>query len=133
MDLERNKTVDESTGIETNELGGKQSHIGTCFRCLPFDALERVAKVAEQGRVKYGLDNWKLISSHEHIEHAIRHSFEGIDTRLGNTEDVLAHAVVRLLFAMHLEGKEQKQQNDVILQDPRTGINVNVTNQFNKD
>lgn len=99
--------------IETNENGGKQSYIGTCYRCIPSDSIERAAKTLEYGRQKYGKDNWKLIPSDEHIEHALRHIYKALE---GGSidEDDLAHATVRLMFAMHVEKQSPLKQVELV-------------------
>ena len=95
------KRVD-SNGVETNEFGGKQSHLDTCYTCIPFNAIERVAKTLEYGRVKYNKDNWRLIPLEDHLEHALRHVFAYLGGETTN-EDDLAHAATRLLFALELD------------------------------
>lgn len=84
----------------TNEAGGKQSHVPYRMDLVPADALLDVAKVLSEGAVKYGENNWKLISINEHINHVLSHLYVYLadDT----SDDHLSHAVCRAMFALQL-------------------------------
>ena len=89
--------------IITNERGARQSKIGVKFTDFDPSALLRVGRVSADGHDKYGAGNWQNIEQKDHIDHAINHLLEYLT---GNTsEDHLAHAACRVLFAMGTEPK----------------------------
>jgi len=56
----------------------KTEVLGTALRCLPYEGLVEIGKIFEEGRKKYGLDNWKkgindTAYQEERLEHALRH------------------------------------------------------------
>jgi hypothetical protein len=83
--------------VEVNESGGKQSYTPARFDLLPPEAVTRVSMVLGQGAKKYGEENWRLISTGDHINHALQHLFAFLQT--GELED-LTHAACRTLFAV---------------------------------
>lgn len=88
--------------IETNKYGGKQSRLNRRYDLIPPIALEVAAAALHHGAVKYGENNWKQITTNEHVNHALNHLFEflkGAD----ESEDHLAHALVRIMFAYHVD------------------------------
>lgn len=89
--------------IITNARGARQSRIGVKFTDFSPEALLRVGRTSAEGFAKYGAGNWQKIDQADHIDHAINHLLE---YQAGNTsEDHLAHAVCRVLFAMGTEEK----------------------------
>lgn len=87
--------------VETNARGGKQSSSPYAFELLPITSMFAAAKVAREGATKYGETfgdrNYTKIPSTDHINHAIAHLYAHL---AGDTSDEhLAHAIVRLLFA----------------------------------
>jgi hypothetical protein len=83
-----------------NEKGGKQSKVLYGMDCLPPKAILDLAKTLEEGRVKYGKDNWRNIEIDSHLNHALIHIFAYM---AGDTsDDHLNHATCRLLFALEL-------------------------------
>jgi hypothetical protein len=92
------------TPLSTNAAGGKQSHIQRSFVLLPQEALAEVARIMYNGAQKYEPNNWRLIDTEDHINHALNH----ISLHLaGNTtEDHLAHATTRLMMALDLQTLE---------------------------
>lgn len=85
--------------VEENEKGGKQSYLGCRFDLLPSTAIKKIAKTLHEGAVKYGDENWKLIDTKSHLNHALGHIIAELEGDL--SEDHLAHAATRLLFAIH--------------------------------
>lgn len=100
-----------------NELGGKQSKINGRFDLVPSGALAAAAEVLSEGAEKYGEYNWELISTEDHVNHALAHLNVFLSQRrdasresLGHfdvslvrgEEDDLAHAIVRLMFAWEI-------------------------------
>lgn len=86
------------TEVITNNNGGKQSKSEYLWTDFSPSALLRVAKLSKAGCEKYGIDNWKKISSVEHIDHAISHLVLHLNN--DTTEDHLTHAAWRVLAAM---------------------------------
>lgn len=93
--------VTPSAVMEENEKGGKQSKVEYAFELLPPSALFAAAAVAKQGAEKYGESfgnrNYTKIPSTSHINHAIGHLYAHLSG--DHSDDHLAHAIVRLLFA----------------------------------
>ena len=97
--------VDPDAPTVVNASGGKQSR--SLYRCdlLPAKATLAVASVLEYGVRKYTLNNWRLIPTRDHINHALVHLFAFL---AGDTsDDHLGHAACRALMALelHLDGK----------------------------
>lgn len=95
--------------VETDPVtGGKQSKSPYAFELLPPSALFAAAKVAREGAEKYGETicnrNYTKISSESHINHAIAHLYAHLAG--DNSDEHLAHAIVRLLFAYDCHDKE---------------------------
>ena len=84
----------------TNERGGKQSELNYRMDLVPPLALLNVAKVLKEGANKYDELNWKNITPNDHINHALCHLFALLAGDA--TDEHLAHAVCRLLFALDL-------------------------------
>lgn len=63
----------DATTIDTNERGGKQSAIGVRLDLLPADAVKAVGKRLALGADRYAKNNWRLISTEDHLNHALRH------------------------------------------------------------
>lgn len=88
--------------IVTNEFGGKQSRVAARFDLIPAETLQQVALVLGRGAEKYGVDNWKLITVDEHLNHALNHVNLFMLNDNGG-EDHLVHAIVRLMFAYYVD------------------------------
>lgn len=85
----------------TNEAGGKQSSLP--YRCdlLPAKAVLEVSAVLCKGVEKYEPNNWRLISTQEHVNHAMTHILAFL---AGDTQDKhLQHAACRMLMAVEME------------------------------
>ena len=97
---------EEVNEVVENANGGKQTRIHGAYNLLPFASIEEAAKVLEKGAMKYGVDNWKLITVGEHLNHAYKHI--ALAAELSHTKgDVvsdlliqLSHALVRTMFAI---------------------------------
>lgn len=65
--------------IEVNPDGGAGSKI-PWWELLDYRALDRVAKVFEEGARKYARDNWRAVPVAEHIRHAVKHAYEFLES-----------------------------------------------------
>jgi hypothetical protein len=81
----------------TNDQGGSQSHIPVRFDLIDAKALFEQAKVLHEGAVKYGEDNWRLISVEDHLNHLIMHAYAYLAG--DRTDEHLSHAMCRAMFA----------------------------------
>lgn len=89
--------------IGTNARGGKQSETGCRFDLLDPKALFAMARTLHHG-CKYGEDNWRLISTKEHINHVLMHIFGWM---AGDTQDEhLEHALTRMMMAVAMKDEE---------------------------
>lgn len=94
----------------TNLAGGNQSQVLRDYTLVPPDALASVARVLYNGCRKYGRDNWRLIPSIDHLNHALNHIYLHL---AGNTqEDHLAHATTRMMMALETYGTEVEHNNE---------------------
>jgi hypothetical protein len=91
--------------IITNERGGKQSDVGVRFDLIPAESLIIVAQILAAGAIKYGVNNWKLIPTEDHVNHAVNHLYKFLagDT----TENHLGNAACRVLFALYMSMQER--------------------------
>lgn len=90
----------------TNEKGGKQSFIEARFDLIPAYSLQVIAKILSVGAEKYGVNNWQLIDTNDHINHAINHLYMFLS---GDTsENHLGNACCRCLFALYMANKGDK-------------------------
>ena len=100
--------------IVTNEAGGKQSDSPFGFQFLPARSMFAAARVALQGARKYHETvndrNYLKIPVEEHISHCIQHLYAYLagDT----TDDHIAHAMVRCMFAFDVSESEKEMEND---------------------
>ena len=99
----RDLGMGKDTEMVVNCEGGKQSHVPYRMDLVPPEAILEVGKVLSQGAVKYGENNWKLIKTNEHINHAISHLYAYLAGDM--SDEHLAHATCRLLFALDIELK----------------------------
>jgi len=92
--------VDVNTPIVDAEVGkeGKQSPTHYRFDLLDPDAMFVLTEILSTGEKKYGNDNWRKISTPNHINKALIHLFAWLG---GNRQDDhLGHAFCRLMFAL---------------------------------
>lgn len=84
-----------------NDQGGKQSRLDMAFNEIEPMMLQRVARVLDQGKVKYGSKNWRQIPYEDHINHMQYHAI------MANTDDTsedhLANVICRAMFAMYMK------------------------------
>lgn len=101
----------DSDKTTTNSRGGKQSELNANYCLLDARAMYSLACVLNRGS-KYGLDNWRKICKEEHVDHAINHLFKYIEmlrhdrgqvNETRDSEDDLAHALCRIMFALAKE------------------------------
>lgn len=95
--------------IITNARGGKQSHILYRLDLLPALATLAVARVLYHGAAKYGDDNWRSISTREHLNHLLLHVLAWLAG--DRQDDHLDHMACRALMALeiHLTSANQKE------------------------
>lgn len=86
---------------ETNKYGGKQSKLTGRYDLLDPIALDAIASILATGAEKYGEDNWRLITTCEHLNHALTHIFRWLAN--DKTENHLGNALTRLMFAYSVE------------------------------
>lgn len=84
-------------GVQTNELGAKQSNIETRFDLVDPLAMLEMANVLYHGEIKWGEDNWRGFDVNKHLNHAETHINKYY---LTNDINELTHAFCRLMFAV---------------------------------
>ncbi|MER2047285.1 MAG: dATP/dGTP diphosphohydrolase domain-containing protein [Solibacillus sp.] len=84
-----------------NEKGGGQSDSPYRMDLVDPKSVLEIAKVLKTGADKYGDDNWKLISTQDHLNHLLVHVYAHL---AGDESDKhLAHAACRAIFALGVE------------------------------
>jgi len=100
--------VSPDAPVVTNEKGGKQSASPYAFELLPPYAMFKAAEVARHGADKYGEKfgdrNYIKIDSKSHLNHALQHIYAYLSGDV--SDDHLAHALVRLMFAVDMDHRE---------------------------
>jgi hypothetical protein len=90
--------VSKNEPVSVNQNGGRQSATPYRLDLLPARAVLEVGRVFAEGSAKHGIDNWRLISRAEQLNHALQHILAEL---AGDTQDEhLAHAAARLLMAI---------------------------------
>lgn len=93
-----------------NEKGGKQSYTPYNFVAMDADAMFAMAKVLQEGKMKYGNDeNWRLIPVEEHLNHLITHAYAYLAG--DESDEHLSHCMCRALFATAVAIQEQKEKD----------------------
>ena len=104
MSIEFTNKVKAGEELEyTNKKGGRQSKIGECPRLLPPLAQLKKSEVLAKG-FRDGLNNWKLLTREENMDHAIRHIFLYLSGDI--SEPHLVNAACRLDFAIETEPEQ---------------------------
>lgn len=86
-----------------NAAGGKQSAVPYRADLIPARAILQVSSVLHTGALKYGDDNWHVIPTRDHLNHALTHVFAHL---AGDAQDDhLGHAATRLLMALEIEAR----------------------------
>lgn len=91
------KVIGESF-TTVNEKGGKQAFLKARFDLIPPIALRLLAQCLGFGAKKYGVNNWKLLSIEDQINHALNHLNEW--NAGDRSEPHLVNAMARLSFAL---------------------------------
>ena len=108
--------VSPDAPVATNEKGGKQSSSPYAFELLPPFAMFKAAEVARHGADKYGEKfgdrNYVKIDSKSHLNHALQHIYAYLDG--DKSDDHLAHALVRLMFAVDMDQREKMERYEEI-------------------
>ena len=91
------------TPTTVNAAGGKQSAVPYRADLIPARAILRVSSVLHTGALKYGDDNWHVIPTRDHLNHALTHVFAYL---AGDAQDDhLGHAATRLLMALEIDAR----------------------------
>lgn len=86
--------------IEVNEAGGMQSKVISRLDLFPARAWLRVGNVLDEGARKYEEENWRLIPSQSHLNHALIHL---ANLKIGDTtEDHAGHAACRIMMWLEM-------------------------------
>lgn len=110
-----NQYVGKHLETVTNSKGGKQSRLDVRFDLIPAIPLFEVALVLKEGADKYGEWNWQKIPTSNHINHALSHIYAYL---AGDTsDDHLAHAACRILFAIHTESDKTGNTQEFVSKD----------------
>lgn len=104
--------MDNQQKIVENEQGGRQSYRPYRMQAVPPKAIMEVGRVRCEAFEKKGHpdDNYKQIPLEEHIGRAIGHLYAYLSGDRSN--DHLAHAACRTLFALEMEIEEKGENND---------------------
>ena len=89
--------------IVTNEKGGQQSALKYRLDLLDPKAMFRLGNVLHEGIQKYAKDNWRLIDTESHLNHAMGHILAYLDSNDEGIEDHLGHAMCRVMMAIGVE------------------------------
>ena len=101
--------VSPDAPTHTNDRGGSQSHIPVRFDLIDGRALFEMAKVLHTGAVKYGEDNWRLISIEDHLNHLLMHTYAYLAG--DKTDEHLSHILCRATFAQGVALQPNEESN----------------------
>jgi len=101
------KGLSKDEPIITNKKGGKQSHSPYGFHLLDARAMFKLAEVLAYGATRYERDNWRKISTEEHLNHALQHIFAWMAD--DKQDDHLGHAFCRLMMALAIDLERNKK------------------------
>ena len=99
FDYPKSDTVEETEFLPYNMLE------------LDADAMIALATTMHHGAMKYGSKTWKRIPLAEHVNHAMAHILLWAND--DNSEEHLRHAFARMMMAVSLEIKEEKNEGRV--------------------
>lgn len=103
--------VGPETPTVTNERGGKQSASPYAFHLTDPIAMFKLAEVLAQGAAKYERDNWRLIDTEDHVNHALQHIYAYMAN--DDQDSHLEHAFCRLMMAVATQEDESLEPEDV--------------------
>lgn len=84
-----------------NEAGVRQAALDYRFDLVDPRAMFALAAVLKRGAEKYGVDNWRGLTTGDHLNHALVHVYAYM---AGDTQDDhLSHAFCRLMMAVGTE------------------------------
>ncbi len=92
--------------IITNEQGGKQSKLDYAFDLIPPSAILAIARIFEERSKTYEPWNWLKIPSTDHLNHALYHIFQHLNSN--KEDDHLYHAGCRMLMAIEMYHRKNK-------------------------
>lgn len=105
-------TVIKDSGARTEYATGAHRDLGEgkgFFHLIPFDGLQRVAKIFEAGSKKYRANNWRLgIPLSSFVNSGIRHAIKAANG--WEDEDHLAQAAWNFLCAMETQAMVKRGQ-----------------------
>jgi len=90
--------------------GGKHAASPYAFELVPPVALFEVARTLADGARKYGIDNWRGVPIADQLGHALQHVYGYLAGDV--SDDHLAHAACRILFALELHEAGPRGLND---------------------
>jgi hypothetical protein len=92
---------DETQVVETNDKGGKASKLPYAMTSIDPRALLSLAAAMAKGNDRHGRDNWRLVNTDEHLNHALSHIYAWLAG--DRQEDHLGHAFTRMMMAKAVE------------------------------
>lgn len=82
----------------TNDVGGEQSPLPYRFDLIDAKAMFVLAGVLALGAEKYGEDNWRKLSTKEHLNRVLCHVYAYLAG--DRQDDHLGHALCRAMMAL---------------------------------
>ena len=99
--------VGPDAAIAVNERGGKQSATPYGFNLIDGKAMFKLAEVLAYGAKRYARDNWRLISSEDHLNHMLQHAFAYMAG--DRQDDHLGHMLCRSMMKVACAIAEEEQ------------------------
>lgn len=101
--------------VEANEHGASQSYIDVRFDLIDPLCLINLAQILNQGAIKYGDNNWKLLDKDSIYNHIMLHLNA---YKMGDTsDDHLGHAFCRVMMLLSLELNEPNKPSSLPVSD----------------